>query len=192
MNPYLVYQTMYRRAKMDIVIPENDKLNHANVSKEAGEEWKQMSSEEKQVFVDESVRLALYHKIQYPIYKYVPKKKNRKNGKHKLPENAEAPGEETAADAVPPPAKRRRTTKRSPAKPRVKREVYSPVPQPNCLPAYSPVAQLGVASNQVFINQMVKSEAYSPVQQPNCLPATSSVPQLGITSNPVFSNEMVS
>ena len=177
---------------MDIVIPENDKLNHANVSKEAGEEWKQMSSEEKQVFVDESVRLALYHKIQYPTYKYVPRKKNNENGKHKLPENAGAPGEETAADAAPPPAKRRRTTKRSPAKPRVKREAYSPVPEPNCLPAYSPVAELGVASNQAFINQMVKSEAYSPVQQPHCLPATSSVPQLGIASNPVFSNEMVS
>ena len=54
---------------------ENPILNNAQISKLLGQQWKTLSNEEKQICKDKAKQVKQEHKIQFPNYKYRPKKK---------------------------------------------------------------------------------------------------------------------
>lgn len=69
MNAFMVWSQHQRRQ-----YGENH-IHHAQISKQLGQKWKCMTTEEKQPYYDEAERLRVLHKAEYPDYKYKPKKK---------------------------------------------------------------------------------------------------------------------
>lgn len=53
----------------------NPRMHNSEISKILGSEWKRMSAVEKQVYIDEAKRLQVQHALDYPDYKYKPRKK---------------------------------------------------------------------------------------------------------------------
>lgn len=60
-------------------------MHNAEISRRLGKIWKLLSETEKQPYVDESERLRVQHMLQYPDYKYRPRKKATKKGKPATP-----------------------------------------------------------------------------------------------------------
>ena len=50
-------------------------IHNAEISKNLGKKWKQLTDEEKQPYIQEAERLRLLHMKEYPDYKYQPRKK---------------------------------------------------------------------------------------------------------------------
>jgi len=57
------------------IIEKTPDIHNAEISKQLGVRWKNLSAAERKPFVDESERLRVLHHQQYPDYKYKPKKK---------------------------------------------------------------------------------------------------------------------
>lgn len=51
-------------------------MRNADISKILGEEWRKMSLSDKQPYVQQAVYLRRQHKIEYPHYRYRPRRKN--------------------------------------------------------------------------------------------------------------------
>jgi transcription factor SOX4/11/12 (SOX group C) len=71
MNAFMVF-SHYQRRKIVETQPD---IHNAEISKRLGREWKEMSDEEKQPYIDEADRLRDLHLREYPGYKYQPRKK---------------------------------------------------------------------------------------------------------------------
>ncbi|CAF0722531.1 unnamed protein product [Didymodactylos carnosus] len=74
MNAFMVF-SQFERRKIVQLAPD---MHNADISKCLGARWKKLSLIERQPFIDESERLKELHVLEYPNYKYCPRK--RKNG----------------------------------------------------------------------------------------------------------------
>lgn len=52
-------------------------MHNAEISKQLGRRWKELTDEDRQPFVDEAENLRLLHAKEYPDYKYRPRKRNQ-------------------------------------------------------------------------------------------------------------------
>lgn len=64
-----------------IICESTPDMHNAEISKNLGKRWGQLTEEEKQPFVAEAERLRRLHLLEYPDYKYRPKKKQPKSTK---------------------------------------------------------------------------------------------------------------
>lgn len=71
MNAFMRWSQLERRK----IIEQNPDAHNAEISKNLGKKWRQLSDLEKQEFIDEAERLRQLHLKEYPDYKYRPKKK---------------------------------------------------------------------------------------------------------------------
>lgn len=81
MNPFMVWSQLERR-KICEVTPD---MHNAEISKQLGAKWKEMSEDDKKPYVDEAERLRKLHLQEYPDYKYRPRKKQTKSSKNAPP-----------------------------------------------------------------------------------------------------------
>jgi len=74
MNPFMVWSQIERK-KICEVTPD---MHNAEISKDLGVRWKALSEADKKPYIDEAERLRQLHSLEYPHYKYRPKKKQTK------------------------------------------------------------------------------------------------------------------
>lgn len=72
LNSFMVWAKEKRR----VMNKNNPKMRNADISKILGEEWRQMPEKDKQPYVQQAVYLRRQHKIDYPNYRYRPRRKN--------------------------------------------------------------------------------------------------------------------
>uniref|UniRef100_A0A1I8AET9 HMG box domain-containing protein n=1 Tax=Steinernema glaseri TaxID=37863 RepID=A0A1I8AET9_9BILA len=97
MNAFMVWSQMERRK----ICEHQPDMHNAEISKQLGHRWRQLSEEEKSPFVAEAERLRQMHMREYPDYKYKPRKKAKRNAA-----NAANP----SANPADPKLKVRKTT----------------------------------------------------------------------------------
>ncbi|XP_076270272.1 transcription factor Sox-14-like [Rhynchophorus ferrugineus] len=73
MNAFMVWSRIRRKH----ISSDYPRLHNSEISKLLGAEWKLLSEMEKMPFIDEAKRLRSQHMIDYPNYKYKPRRKNR-------------------------------------------------------------------------------------------------------------------
>ncbi len=71
MNAFMVFSHIERKK----IIEYQPDIHNAEISKNLGKKWKQLSEEGKQPYIQEAERLRLLHMKEYPDYKYQPRKK---------------------------------------------------------------------------------------------------------------------
>ena len=74
MNAFMIYAQAARRK----VAREYPNLSYAQLSKTLGKLWRLLDAKEKRPFIEEAERLRQQHKVDYPEYKFQPKRKSRK------------------------------------------------------------------------------------------------------------------
>ncbi|VDM56993.1 unnamed protein product [Angiostrongylus costaricensis] len=90
MNAFMVWSQLERRK----ICEHQPDMHNAEISKQLGSRWRQLTEEEKSPFVAEAERLRLMHMQEYPDYKYKPRKKPKKNpdGSVQNPSTGNGPG----------------------------------------------------------------------------------------------------
>jgi len=73
MNSFMVWSRMKRQQ----LAQENPKMHNSEISRRLGLEWKQLSDEQKQPYVDEAKRIRAEHMREHPDYKYKPRRRNK-------------------------------------------------------------------------------------------------------------------
>uniref|UniRef100_A0A914Y5W0 HMG box domain-containing protein n=1 Tax=Panagrolaimus superbus TaxID=310955 RepID=A0A914Y5W0_9BILA len=74
MNAFMVWSQMERRK----ICEHQPDMHNAEISKQLGTRWRQLTEAEKAPFVGEAERLRQMHMQEYPDYKYKPRKKPKK------------------------------------------------------------------------------------------------------------------
>ncbi|VDD96438.1 unnamed protein product [Enterobius vermicularis] len=74
MNAFMVWSQMERRK----ICEHQPDMHNAEISKQLGQRWRQLTEDEKKPFVQEAERLRVLHMKEYPDYKYKPRKKPKK------------------------------------------------------------------------------------------------------------------
>lgn len=72
MNAFMVWSQLERRQ----IVSQTPDMHNAEISKQLGRRWKLLSEEERRPYREEAQRLKILHRLEYPDYKYRPKKKN--------------------------------------------------------------------------------------------------------------------
>lgn len=75
MNAFMVWSQMERRK----ICEHQPDMHNAEISKQLGIRWRQLSDKEKAPYVQEAERLRQLHMQEYPDYKYKPRKKPKKH-----------------------------------------------------------------------------------------------------------------
>ncbi|XP_030758539.1 transcription factor Sox-3-B-like [Sitophilus oryzae] len=73
MNAFMVWSRIRRKH----ISNDYPRLHNSEISKLLGSEWKMLSEIDKMPFIDEAKRLRSQHMIDYPNYKYKPRRRNR-------------------------------------------------------------------------------------------------------------------
>lgn len=73
MNAFMVWSRIRRKH----ISNDYPRLHNSEISKLLGAEWKILPEIEKRPFIDEAKRLRKQHMVDYPDYKYKPKRKIR-------------------------------------------------------------------------------------------------------------------
>jgi len=73
LNPFMVWSQIERQ-KMTQKTPD---LHHAGISKHLGKRWRGLTQQERKPYIEEAERLRVLHIMEYPDYKYQPKKKGK-------------------------------------------------------------------------------------------------------------------
>jgi len=73
MNPFMVWSQLERRK----IIESFPDSHNAEISKNLGKKWRELTEEQRRPFVEEAERLKMLHLKEFPQYKYQPKKKPR-------------------------------------------------------------------------------------------------------------------
>ena len=73
MNSFMVWSRMKRQQ----LAQENPKMHNSEISRRLGLEWKQLTDEQKQPYVDEAKRIRAEHMREHPDYKYKPRRRNK-------------------------------------------------------------------------------------------------------------------
>lgn len=73
MNAFMVYAQLERNRILEL----RPNLHNAEISKTLGRKWKLMSGDDKRPFVEEAALLKAMHLLEFPEYKYRPKKRGR-------------------------------------------------------------------------------------------------------------------
>lgn len=71
MNAFMVWSQIERRQ----VLRLQPELHNADISRRLGARWQQLTSAERRPFVEEAAQLRKLHTIEFPDYKYRPRKK---------------------------------------------------------------------------------------------------------------------
>ncbi|XP_066920676.1 transcription factor SOX-21-like [Clytia hemisphaerica] len=77
MNAFMVWS----RGKRRQMAQEHPRMHNSEISKRLGAQWKVLTPEEKQPFIDEAKRLRAVHIQEHPDYKYKPKRRKPKQMK---------------------------------------------------------------------------------------------------------------
>lgn len=91
MNAFMVWSRIRRKH----ISNDYPRLHNSEISKLLGAEWKLLSESDKRPFIDEAKRLRNQHMVDYPGYKYRPKRKPKFDkdnviiGKDKVKEQVE-------------------------------------------------------------------------------------------------------
>ena len=64
-------------------------VQNCEVSRRLGQRWRRLNEEERRPFIEEAERLRQLHKMEYPDYKYKPKKRRRKKETNQQDERCE-------------------------------------------------------------------------------------------------------
>ena len=75
MNAFMVWSQLERRS-ISAVDPA---LHNAEISRRLGACWRRLSAAERRPYIDEAERLRVLHAIEYPDYKYAPRKGRKKS-----------------------------------------------------------------------------------------------------------------
>ncbi|KAK3744876.1 hypothetical protein QZH41_003656 [Actinostola sp. cb2023] len=81
LNSFMVWAKEKRR----MMNKKNPKMRNADISKILGEEWRKMAEKDKQPYVQQAVYLRRQHKIDYPNYRYRPRRKNNQDPRVERP-----------------------------------------------------------------------------------------------------------
>ncbi len=84
MNAFMVFAQVERRKILEIY-PD---LHNAEISKMLGQRWKVLGDQDRQPFVAEAERLRALFYLDYPDYKYKPRKKKQLSQGPGAPEDA--------------------------------------------------------------------------------------------------------
>uniref|UniRef100_A0A914BX36 HMG box domain-containing protein n=2 Tax=Acrobeloides nanus TaxID=290746 RepID=A0A914BX36_9BILA len=74
MNAFMVWSQWERRK----ICEHQPDMHNAEISKQLGQRWRELSETEKKPFIEEAERLRQLHMKEYPDYKYKPRKKPKK------------------------------------------------------------------------------------------------------------------
>ncbi|XP_050696173.1 uncharacterized protein LOC126985406 [Eriocheir sinensis] len=72
MNAFMVWSQRERRH----IVSVTPDMHNAEISKQLGRRWKLLTEEQRRPFREEAQRLKVLHRLEYPDYKYRPRKKN--------------------------------------------------------------------------------------------------------------------
>uniref|UniRef100_A0A6G1SFJ7 Transcription factor SOX-14 n=1 Tax=Aceria tosichella TaxID=561515 RepID=A0A6G1SFJ7_9ACAR len=75
MNSFMVWSQIQRKK----ICTESPEMHNAEISKRLGREWKLLSQEDRQPYIEEAERLRVIHLKEHPDYKYRPRKKAKKS-----------------------------------------------------------------------------------------------------------------
>ncbi|KAK3863105.1 hypothetical protein Pcinc_031082 [Petrolisthes cinctipes] len=73
MNAFMVWSQMERRE----IVKFAPDMHNAEISKQLGKRWKNLTETQRQPYIQEAERLRLLHMQEYPDYKYRPRKKTK-------------------------------------------------------------------------------------------------------------------
>ena len=74
LNAFMVWSQIERQK----LIETTPDLHHAGISKHLGKRWRGLSQQEQKPFIQEAERLRVLHMMEYPHYKYQPRKKAKR------------------------------------------------------------------------------------------------------------------
>jgi len=73
MNAFMVWSQIERRR----ISAADPKLHNAEISRRLGARWRRLSAAERRPYVEEAERLRVLHSVEFPDYKYTPRKSRK-------------------------------------------------------------------------------------------------------------------